>query len=58
MLQALNDGDAHPLPAGSPEEAVFLQVTDGTIKGIEFVKEYALKIASGTGVPFDPVLAG
>ncbi|THD69616.1 amidohydrolase family protein [Robertkochia marina] len=57
MQPIFNDEDAIPFPAGSPNQAKFVQVTDGTAKGIELAKKYGVKTAFGTDVIFDPALA-
>lgn len=57
MQPIFNDEDAIPFPPGSVNQAKFVQVTDGTAKGIELAKKYHVKTAFGTDVLFDPKLA-
>jgi len=57
MQPIFNDEDAIPFPPGSPNQAKFEKVTEGTAKGIELAKKYKVKIAFGTDVLFDPALA-
>ena len=57
MQPIFNDEDAIPFTAGSPNEAKFKNVTDGTAKGIELAKKYGIKMAFGTDILFDPKLA-
>ena len=57
MQPIFNDEDAIPFPPGSPNEAKFKNVTDGTAKGIELAKKYGIKTAFGTDILFDPKLA-
>jgi len=57
MQPIFNDEDAIPFPKGSPNQAKFERVADGTARGIELAKKYGVKIAFGTDVLFDPELA-
>lgn len=57
MQPILNDEDAIPFPPGSPQEEKFIQVTDGTSRGIELAKKHGVKVAFGTDCLFDPDLA-
>jgi imidazolonepropionase-like amidohydrolase len=57
MQPILNDEDAIPFPEGSPNQAKFVEVTNGTITSIELAKKYGVKTAFGTDVLFDPALA-
>ena len=57
MQPILNDEDAIPFPEGSANQAKFVEVTNGTITGIELAQKYGLKTAFGTDVLFDPALA-
>ena len=57
MQPIFNDEDAIPFPPGSPNEAKFKNVTDGTARGIELAKKYGIKMAFGTDILFDPKLA-
>jgi len=56
MQPIFNDEDAIQFPEGSPSQKKFIQVTDGTARGIELAKKYGLKIAFGTDILFDPAL--
>lgn len=57
MQPIFNDEDAIPFPEGSPNQAKFIQVTNGTSKGIELAKKYGVKTAFGTDIILDPLLA-
>jgi len=57
MQPILNDEDAIPFPAGSPNQAKFEQVTNGTSYVYETAKKLKVKLAWGTDVLFDPELA-
>ena len=57
MQPIFNDEDAIPFPEGSVNQAKFVQVTDGTAKGIELAKKHKVKTAFGTDIIFDPELA-
>jgi imidazolonepropionase-like amidohydrolase len=57
MQPILNDEDAMAFPPGSSQEKKFLQVTDGTVKGIQLAKKLGVKTAFGTDLIFDPVAA-
>jgi imidazolonepropionase-like amidohydrolase len=57
MQPILNDEDAIPFPEGSFQQEKFIQVTDGTSRGIELAKKYGVKVAFGTDCLFDPELA-
>ena len=57
MQPILNDEDAIPFPAGSPNQAKYEQVTDGTSNVYESAKKHNVKLAWGTDVLFDPALA-
>lgn len=57
MQPILNDEDAIPFPPGSPNQAKFEQVTDGTSQVYEWAKKHQVKLAWGTDVLFDPGLA-
>jgi imidazolonepropionase-like amidohydrolase len=56
MQPILNDEEAIPIPEGSPNQAKFIEVTDGTSKGIELAKKYGVKTAFGTDILFAPAL--
>ena len=57
MQPILNDEDAIPFPEGSFQQEKFIQVTDGTSRGIELAKKHGVKVAFGTDCLFDPELA-
>jgi imidazolonepropionase-like amidohydrolase len=57
MQPLLNDEDAIPFPEGSFQQEKFIQVTDGTSRGIELAKKHGVKVAFGTDCLFDPELA-
>lgn len=57
MQPILNDEDAIPFPPGSPNQAKYEQVTDGTGYVYEMAKKLNVKLAWGTDVLFDPELA-
>lgn len=56
MEPRLNDEDAIPFPPGSPNQAKWIQVTDGTDKVVKLAKSLHVKTAFGTDVLFDPEL--
>lgn len=53
----LDDEDANPQPAGSPNRAKQLQMTQGTDNAYKLAKQYKLKTAWGTDTLFDAKLA-
>ena len=57
MQPILNDEDAIPFPAGSPNQTKFEQVTEGTDSVYRWAKQHGVKLAWGTDVLFDPELA-
>ncbi len=57
MQPILNDEDAIPFPPGSPNQAKFEQVTEGTDSVYTQAKKLGVKIAWGTDTLFDPELA-
>ena len=54
MQPIFNDEEAIPFPEGSPQQAKFIAVTDGTARGIELAKKYGVNIAFGTDILFSP----
>ena len=54
MQPIFNDEDAIPFPEGSPNQAKFIEVTDGTARGIELAKKHGVNIAFGTDILFSP----
>ncbi|WP_291749504.1 amidohydrolase family protein [Bauldia sp.] len=57
MQPVLNDEDAIPFPPGSPNQAKFEQVTEGTETVYPLAKQVGVKIVFGTDTLFDPELA-
>ena len=57
MQPILNDEDAIPFQEGSPQHEKFVQVTDGTSRGIALAKKHGVKVAFGTDCLFDAKLA-
>ncbi len=57
MQPILNDEDAIAFPDGSFQQEKFIEVTDGTSRGIEMAKKNGVKVAFGTDCLFDPDLA-
>lgn len=57
MQPVLNDEDAIPFPAGSPNQAKFETVTVGTEKVYQLAREIGVKTVFGTDALFDPELA-
>ncbi|MFD0986531.1 metal-dependent hydrolase family protein [Methyloligella solikamskensis] len=57
MQPVLNDEDAIPFPPGSPNQAKFEFVTEGTENVYREAKKLGVKIVFGTDTLFDPELA-
>ncbi len=54
MQPFLDDEYANPHPAGSPNRAKQLEVSNGTDRAYALAKQYNIKLAWGTDILFDP----